>query len=84
MIRLKTLAAATALALSFGLPALAGSAPDAAVQEKLTADLTAQGYEVRRLDTEDGLIEVYAIKDGKTYELYFDADLTLVRTKEGS
>ena len=84
MTRLRTTAIATILGLGLALPVLASDAPDAATQEKITTELTAQGYEVRKIDTEDGMIEVYAVKDGKTYELYLDADLKIVRTKEGS
>ena len=84
MTRMKTLATATDLILGLGLPALAGSMPDAATREKITADLTAQGYEVRKIDREDGMIEVYAVKDGKMYEIYLDAELKVVRTKEES
>ncbi|WP_347309846.1 PepSY domain-containing protein [Defluviimonas sp. SAOS-178_SWC] len=78
----KTLATAAALILGLVLPALAGSTPDAATQEKIAADLTAQGYDVRKIDDEDGMIEVYAVKDGKMYEIYLDAELKVVRTKE--
>ncbi|PZQ99476.1 MAG: PepSY domain-containing protein [Cereibacter sphaeroides] len=51
---------------------------DAATQAKITAELTAQGYEVRKIGTEDGRIEVYAIKDGKTAELYLDENLKII------
>lgn len=54
---------------------------DAATTEKVTAAMTAQGYEVRKLGREDGMIEVYAVKDGKTYELYLDDALNVVKTK---
>ncbi|OYX43234.1 MAG: hypothetical protein B7Z02_09500 [Rhodobacterales bacterium 32-67-9] len=81
---MKTLAAATALIFGLGLPALAGSMTDAAMREKVTADLTAEGYEVRKIDREDGMIEVYAVKDGKMYEIYLDGELKIVRTKEQS
>jgi hypothetical protein len=30
---------------------------------------------------EDGLIEVYTVKDGKTVSLFFDAELKLVKTE---
>ncbi|ESW62236.1 MAG: signal peptide protein [Rhodobacter sp. CACIA14H1] len=55
---------------------------DAAVQEKLTAQLVAEGYEVRQFKSEDGLIEVYVVKDGKMQELWFDADLKQVEHEE--
>lgn len=51
---------------------------DAATQEKLTALLVGQGYEVRKIEHEDGLIEVYVVKGGVTEELFFDADLNPV------
>lgn len=50
-------------------------------QEEIRTTLTAQGYDVRKIDSEDGLIEVYALKDGARIELYLDADLNIVRTK---
>ncbi len=56
---------------------------DAAVQEKLTAQLVAEGYDVRQFKAEDGLIEVYVVKDGKMEELWFDASLTRVAHEEG-
>jgi hypothetical protein len=75
------LAAALALALSFGLPAFAENEPlaDAATQEKVTTLMTAQGYEVRQIVTEDGKLEVYALKDGKKHTLYLDADFKIVK-----
>ncbi|MEN9410211.1 MAG: hypothetical protein RL216_2185 [Pseudomonadota bacterium] len=51
---------------------------DAATKEKVTALLVAQGYDVRKIEHEDGLIEVYVVKDGKMEELFFDADLNPV------
>jgi hypothetical protein len=45
------------------------------------AELKAQGYEVRRMEMEDGYIEVYALKDGKRMELYFDSNLKQVTRK---
>ena len=69
----------TAVALAFAClsaPAFAdGDAVDAAVKDKLTAQLTAEGYDVRKIEAEDGMIEVYVVKDGKTESLWFDADL---------
>lgn len=76
---------AIALALTcLSAPAFAeGDAVDAAVQEKLTAQLTAEGYDVRKMETEDGLIEVYVVKDGETKSLWFDADLKPVEHDGG-
>ena len=44
--------------------------------------LAAEGYEVRRIDAEDGLIEVYALKDGHKLEIYFDHTLRQVEVRE--
>jgi hypothetical protein len=43
--------------------------------------LTEQGYEVRRIKTEDGMYEAYAMKDGQRLEIYVNDDLEIVRTK---
>ena len=50
--------------------------------ESYAAQLTAEGYEVRQFKAEDGLIEVYVVKDGKMQELWFDADLKQVEHEE--
>lgn len=67
------LAAALALPASF---AAASSELDGATlgknADEITATLSAQGYEVRKVENEDGKIEAYAVKDGKTFEIYVD------------
>lgn len=75
-----TLFAAAMVALVVAGPSFADGEDtvDAATQEKLTALLVAQGYDVRKIEHEDGLIEVYVVKDGVTEELFFDADLNPV------
>lgn len=50
---------------------------DATQTEQVTAALVAMGYDVRRLAMEDGMIEAYAIKDGKTCEVYLTEALTV-------
>lgn len=71
----------TLTAMAFALaclsaPAFAdGDAVDGAIKDKLTAQLTAEGYDVRKIEAEDGMIEAYVVKDGKTEQLWFDADL---------
>ncbi|WP_372603524.1 PepSY domain-containing protein [Actibacterium sp.] len=71
------------LAVALAGPALASryesAHPETAAQ--ITAMLAEQGYEVRKIETEDGLIEVYALKDGNRVELYLDAELNIVRVK---
>lgn len=54
---------------------------DAATMDQITVLLTEQGYEVRKIDTEDGMIEVYAIKDGKKVELYLNDAFEIVDEK---
>lgn len=68
--------------LSFAGPALASPEIDEDTKAKVEQKLTAEGYEVRRVDSEDGMIEVYALKDGARLELYLDSDLNIVKTKE--
>ncbi|APZ54847.1 PepSY domain-containing protein [Salipiger abyssi] len=76
----KILAAALA-ALTLTAPAMASPDVDADTAAKVREKLTAEGYEVRRIDNEDGMIEVYALKDGARLELYLDAELNVVRSK---
>jgi hypothetical protein len=56
---------------------------DAAAQVQITKQLQAQGYDVRQFKAEDGLIEVYVVKDGKMQELWFDASLKQIAHEEG-
>lgn len=49
--------------------------------QMIRAMLQEQGYEVRKIDMEDGMIEVYALKDGKRFELYLDNEMKIVRQK---
>jgi hypothetical protein len=77
--------AAALLALSFAFAAPMAHAEndgaiDPATEATVTAALTAQGYEVRKVTSEDGMIEVYAIKDGQTAELYVDATGKIIKS----
>ena len=46
------------------------------------AKAKAAGYEVRRTKIEGSCYEVYGVKDGKTYELFYSPeDLSLKQTK---
>jgi hypothetical protein len=67
------LAAAVALPLSFASASadLVGTAAGKTADE-ITASLIAQGYEVKKVKPEDGMLEAYATKDGKRYEIYVD------------
>lgn len=83
MTRLTRIAALAAVALALAAPAArAEDEVDAATQEKVTAQLTAEGYEVRKIEAEDGLIEAYVVKDGKAMSLFLDESLKVVKTEE--
>ena len=71
-----------ALLTGTGTVALAsgGTVPQE-TRDQITATLTADGYEVRKIEMEDGQYEAYALKDGQRFEIYFDANLKIVRTK---
>jgi hypothetical protein len=56
---------------------------DAATTEKVTAQLTAEGFEVRKLDLEDGMIEAYVVKDGETSTVFLDPTTLEVVKNEG-
>lgn len=56
---------------------------DAATTEKVTAQLTAEGFEVRKLEIEDGLIEAYVVKDGATSTVFLDPTTLAVVKNEG-
>lgn len=75
--------AALAVVFATAIPALAQDEVDPALKEKLTAQLVAEGYEVRKIIMEDGKIEAYVVKDGEMAELYFDETLTPVEGGEG-
>ncbi|WP_284264179.1 PepSY domain-containing protein [Roseicyclus amphidinii] len=72
-------------ALAIALPGMALASPDTPVSEEtqtaIRTLLEAEGYEVRQIQTEDGMFEAYALKNGQRYELYIDADMQIVRTK---
>jgi hypothetical protein len=75
-----------ALALALSLPVSAFASSDysnltAERKTEITNKLTADGYEVRKIDMEDGMIEAYVLKDGQRFELYLDAALNVVSTK---
>lgn len=77
---------ALGLALALALPAVGAlaSGNDTLPEDtraKVKAELESQGYEVRKIEAEDGMIEAYAIKDGVRMEVYLDKDLKILRTK---
>ena len=74
-----------ALALALALPGAAMASPDSPVPQETQAAIRAllegQGYEVRQIETEDGMFEAYALKDGERYEIYINAEMQIVRTE---
>lgn len=79
--RICTLIAATAFAAAVALPlSVAAAAPDldgasvGTTAEQIAASLVAKGYEVKKVKPEDGMLEAYALKDGKRYEVYVDTE----------
>lgn len=74
------------LALALALPAAAALAsegtPNAETQAKIRELLTGQGYDVRKIESEDGQYEAYALKDGKKYEVYLNGKLEVVKIEE--
>ncbi|PWE34304.1 PepSY domain-containing protein [Maritimibacter sp. 55A14] len=81
MTRTARIAAALAAAVTLTSPALASGTISAADRQTITEKLTAQGYEVRKIEMEDGEVEVYALKDGQRMELYLDENFDPRRIK---
>lgn len=54
---------------------------DPAKAEQIRAQLGAQGYDVRKIEMDDGLYEAYALKDSVLYEIHLSQDLTIVKTE---
>lgn len=83
--RFRAMIAGTAFAAALALPlsfAAATSELDGAAvgktAEEITNSLVAQGYDVKKIKPEDGMLEAYALKDGKRYEVYVDAATGIV------
>ena len=78
------------LTVVLGLGLAAGSMTMASSNESITEELRAQittqlvadGYDVRKIEREDGMIEVYALKDDQRFEIYLDKDLNVTRVKQ--
>ena len=54
---------------------------DAATTDQITTMLTTDGYEVRKVEIEDGMYEAYAMKDGQRIEVFLDKELNIFKTK---
>lgn len=66
------LAATLALAAAAALAAVSKGDYAGKTQDEITKGLEAQGYTVRKVETEDGYFEAYALLDGERYEIYVD------------
>ena len=66
---------AGAISLAAGL-ALAAAVTEGSYAGKdgaeITKSLQAQGYQVRKVEIEDGYLEAYAMLEGHRYEIYVD------------
>lgn len=73
-----------ALAATLAMPAFASDALklDDATEAQIRTTLTEDGYDVRKIQVEDGLYEAYATKDGHKYEVYLDASLKVVKVEK--
>jgi len=82
--RLPKLAAIVALSLAGAPAAFALDRGDTLGTDAagITAALQDQGYEVRKVEKDDGYWEVYALKDGNRYEIYVDPKTGAVRKVE--
>lgn len=72
------------LAVCLAGPALASDSLklDADTEAQIRTTLTEDGYDVRKIEVEDGMYEAYATKDGHKYEVFLDASLTVVKIEE--
>ena len=52
------------------------------IKQDITKTLTEQGYEVKKIKTEDGLYEAYARKDGHRYEVFLNDKMEIVKIEE--
>ena len=77
--RLRALIAGTAIAVALALPLPLSAASSelkgatlGKTAEEIITSLTAQGYEVKKVKPEDGMLEAYALKNGQRFEIYVD------------
>lgn len=49
--------------------------------DQIRTVLSEQGYQVTKIEMDDGLYEAYASKDGVRFEIYLDTDFKIVKTE---
>lgn len=64
--------AAIALPASLALAAVAAGDYAGKTEAEIAESLKQQGYEVRKVESEDGYLEAYALQEGARYEIYID------------
>lgn len=86
---IRSLIAGSALAVALALPLSFAAATSDLIgttvgktADEIKASLIAQGYEVRKIKPEDGMLEAYALKDEKLYEVYVDTSTGMVAKVE--
>lgn len=83
MLATATLAAALALPAGLAVAAAAKGSYAGKTKAEITKTLEQQGYKVRKVETEDGELEAYALLDGERYEIYVDPESgKLVKIKQ--
>jgi len=88
--RIRALIAGTALVAALALPAgIAAASSDldganvGTTADEIKTNLIAMGYEVKKVKPEDGMLEAYAMKEGKRFEVYVDTKTgTVAKVKE--
>lgn len=83
---MKTLVLIAALAIAAPVLAmdLTGETVLGTTETDIRTTLTEMGYEVRKIEAEDGKIEAYVVKDGQMAEVYVDptsGKITKLETK---
>lgn len=72
MIRMTLAAALAALALAGTAQALERGDTLGTTADSVRQALAEQGFDVRKVENDDGKLEAYALKDGKRLEIYVD------------
>jgi hypothetical protein len=77
------LAAALALSAAVAIAAASKGSYAGKSKDEITNSLEQQGYKVRKVESEEGNLEAYAILEGKRYEIYVDPQTgNIVKIKE--
>lgn len=81
--KLKIAATALAVAAAAGIAFASTDRPAATTDttNSIATALAAKGYQVQKVEAEDGGYEAKAFKDGQLYEIYLDKDLNILRSE---